>query len=130
MKARPLTFAQACARYPHRFTMSHVPQWAHKPMENGRFYAPQYRDCLEWYEKTKFPGEAGNPANSDHCHAAGQSWPLGQSLAEPYRAAPTRDAIAEAATEAASLSDTAPAHAREFWRRLAGSLRKAATVPR
>lgn len=38
--------------------------------------------------------------------------------------------IAEAATEAASLADTAPAHAREFWRRLAGSLRKAATVPR
>lgn len=45
-------------------------------------------------------------------------------------AAPTRDAIAEAAAEAANLANTAPAHAREFWRRLAGSLRKAATIPR
>lgn len=130
MKTRPLTFAQACARYPHRFTMTHVPQWAHMPMENGRFYAPQYRDCIEWYEKTRFPGEAGIPTNSDYCHSTGQSWPLGRSLAEPYRAAPTLDAIAEAAAEAAILADTAPAHAREFWRRLAGSLRKAATVPR
>lgn len=41
-----------------------------------------------------------------------------------------RDAIAEAAAEAANLANTAPAHAREFWRRLAGSLRKAATIPR
>lgn len=41
-----------------------------------------------------------------------------------------RDVFAEAAIEAAMLADTAPAHAREFWRRLAGSLRKAATVPR
>ena len=54
----------------------------------------------------------------------------GPILRDARRALAEYDAIAEAATEAASLADTAPAHAREFWRRLAGSLRKAATVPR
>lgn len=44
--------------------------------------------------------------------------------------APAHDTMAKAAAEAAILADTAPAHAREFWRRLAGSLRKAATIPR
>lgn len=63
----------------------------------------------------------------------GRAAPIRDVIAEAASladVAPTRDVIAEAATEAASLADTAPAHAREFWRRLAGSLRKAATVPR
>lgn len=41
-----------------------------------------------------------------------------------------RDTIADAAADAAKYAETAPAEAQEFWRRLAGSLRKAATIPR
>jgi len=75
--------AQACARYPHRYTMTYVPAWARNP-QAGKFYAPQYRDCSEWYASTLFPGEGGIPRNEKYCQSNGQTWPLGQWLDKPF----------------------------------------------
>lgn len=83
------TFEQAKARYPHRFTMEHVPQWARTVRPDGTYYAPQYRSCREWYENTIFPGEAAHILGQRHggaCDSRGASWPLGQSLSAPHSA--------------------------------------------
>lgn len=85
-KQRP-SFEQACSRYVHRFTMDHVPEWARMVREDGTFYAPQYRSDREWYDNTLFPGEAAYPfgKRDTSCFSTGATWPLGQSLAKPYR---------------------------------------------
>lgn len=82
---RPLTLQQAKARYPHRYTMEHVPAWARKACDNGRFYAPQFKTDAEWYAATKFYGES-ELASRSHCHTSGQTWPLGQWLDAPFNA--------------------------------------------
>ena len=84
-KPRKLTFEQACGRYPHRYTMQHVPAWAKEERPDGTFYAPQYRTDREWYENTIFPGEEGLHGNSRHCSSRNPSWPLGKALDKPYR---------------------------------------------
>lgn len=83
-----LSFQQACDQYPHRFTCTHVPRWALDRRPDGSFYAPQFRDCREWYENTKFPGEPGHidyPRKVKYCYTTGQTWPVGQSLKAPFR---------------------------------------------
>jgi hypothetical protein len=83
---RPITLQCARNMYPHRFTMEHVPEWAHKPCEgNGKYYAPQFRTDAEWYANTVFPGEGSKPRTDDHCNTSGQTWPLGQWLDAPYK---------------------------------------------
>lgn len=79
-----MDYKTACARYVHRFTMEHIPAWARKSMPNGRFYAPQYASDREWFENTKFPGDAGYVGTHGDCQTSGQTWPLGQTLAKPY----------------------------------------------
>lgn len=81
--ARP-TFREACASYVHRFTMEHVPAWAHERREDGTYYAPQYRSDAEWYANTTFPGEPGHLGGRRHCFTSGETWPLGQSLPAPF----------------------------------------------
>lgn len=83
---RKLSFTEACAQYVHRFTMEHVPAWALKPMDNGKYYAPQFRTDREWYENTSFYGEPGyiGSSSTPHCYTTGQTWPLGKSLSQPY----------------------------------------------
>lgn len=81
---RPLTLAQACAQYPHRFTMDHVPAWARDQREDGTFYAPQFRSDAEWYELAKFPGEGGLSRRSRYCTSGAPTWPLGKSLPAVY----------------------------------------------
>lgn len=83
---RPITFEQAKSRYVHRFTMQHIPAWAREVREDGSYYAPQYRSDKEWYELTKFPGEDGIPKREKFCQSNGQTWPLGKSLANPFKA--------------------------------------------
>jgi len=81
-------FATACRKYVHRFTMEHVPQWARMQREDGTYYAPQYQSDREWYDNTVFPGELLHPMgkkHNGHCYSSEPSWPLGQSLLEPYR---------------------------------------------
>lgn len=81
---RKISFEQAKARYPHRYTLEHVPEWAKTPMNNGKYYAPHYRTCREWYENTRFPGEPDGPsARSRWCMSVSQSWPLGETLDAP-----------------------------------------------
>ncbi len=81
---RKITFEQAKAQYVHRYTAEHVPAWSRQPMDNGGFYAPQFRSDREWYENTKFAGES-DLADKRHCYTSGQTWPLGKVLAAPYR---------------------------------------------
>lgn len=83
MKKRPISFDQAKARYPHRYTMEHVPQWAMKPKEDGTYYAPQYSTDLEWYENTLFKGEH-ELADDGFCYSSNQTWPLGKSLVNVF----------------------------------------------
>lgn len=79
MKSRPLSFTEACARFPHRYTVDHIPAHVRHRQPNGLFLAPQYASDGEWYEKTLFAGESPL-ANSRYCHSDGQSWPFGQWL--------------------------------------------------
>lgn len=87
-KTRP-TFEKAKSRYVHRFTMEHVPQWANsRPVDHdgteARYYAPQFASDREWYDNTKFPGEAGWLGQGSDCYTTGQTWPLGNWLDRPY----------------------------------------------
>lgn len=87
MSSRPLTLQQAQSRYPHRFTMEHVPQWARQVRRDGTYYAPQYRSDAEWFERTVFPGEPRHiPAHKrdTSCMSLAQTWPLGQALPAPF----------------------------------------------
>lgn len=84
MTARP-TLAKACAQYVHRFTMEHVPAWALKPLEPGKYYAPQYLSDAEWYANTTFPGEIGHFNGKHHCHSTQQTWPKGLFLSAPFK---------------------------------------------
>jgi hypothetical protein len=78
--ARP-TFEQACAAYPHRYTLEFRPEWATRPDNTGKFYAPQYRSDREWYDNTVFPGEGKHGLESRRwCYSSNQTWPLGNRL--------------------------------------------------
>ncbi len=85
---RKISLKTAQSRYPHRYTMDHVPNWAKRPCDgNGKYYAPQYVSDQEWYDNTIFPGEKGHPLGKDHddcCHTTNQTWPLGQWLDKQY----------------------------------------------
>lgn len=88
MKRRP-SFEEACARYPHRYTMEHVPNWAHSTCvfkEGRRYYAPQFRTDREWYDNTKFEDEPGylGRVGDHYCYTTGQTWPLGKWLDAPF----------------------------------------------
>ncbi len=88
---RKLSFERAKAQYVHRYTMEHVPAWAkERPCDHGgtetRYYAPQFRTDREWYDNTLFHGES-ELADKHHCYTSGQTWPLGQWLDKPFRAA-------------------------------------------
>jgi hypothetical protein len=82
---KPLTFTEACAQYVHRFTMEYKPQWANKPLDNGKYYAPQYRSDREWFENTLFPPHEFSASKRDtSCYSQNQSWPLGKFLTKPF----------------------------------------------
>jgi hypothetical protein len=82
---RPISFENACKKYPNRFTMEHIPFWAGKPIEENKYYAPQFRTDLEWYDNTKFFNEPGwEGPNKEYCHTIGETWPLGLFLHKPY----------------------------------------------
>lgn len=83
------TIEQARATYPHRFTMEHIPAWALKARPDRKYCAPQYRTDAEWYAHTVFPGEKDHPEyprRAQHCYSTGQTWPVGHSLNEPFKA--------------------------------------------
>lgn len=92
MTKRP-TFEQAKARFIHRYTMEHVPAWAREAPDAQRngdpvrpgWYAPQFRSDREWYDNTSFKGDAGHIGIAGECQTTGQTWPLGEWLAAPFR---------------------------------------------
>jgi hypothetical protein len=84
---RAMTFKEACAAYPYRFTGNHVPVWALKQRADGSFYAPQFVSDTEWYALAKFRGEPGYIGVGDNCQSGSPSWPLGQSLRKPFNKA-------------------------------------------
>ena len=58
--------------------------------------------------------------------------PMERAIVQPCAAngyAPVSDYPNRIIAEAASLADTAPAHAREFWRRLADTVAEAVDAP-
>lgn len=75
-----ISFEAACAQYPYRFTMEHVPHWAQHPVigDPTKFYAPQFRTDREWYENSQF-------FSFGPCYTVNESWPLGQWLDKPYK---------------------------------------------
>lgn len=81
---RSITFEQAKARYVHRYTMEHKPEWSNNLTANGKYYAPQYASDQEWYEHTLFPGEGHIEKRERSCQSSRQSWPLGYWLDEPF----------------------------------------------
>ena len=86
---RTISLEQAKSRYPHRYTMEHRPAWAAQQCGNGKYYAPQFRTDLEWYENTTFPGEGCLPKADKHCETSGQTWPLVKWLDQPYKRSAT-----------------------------------------
>lgn len=88
--SRSISFEDACARYVNRFTMEHVPPWAHaEPGTRPGYYAPHYRNDREWYDLTTFPGETRHGVTiskrADHCMSSSHTFPLGLWLSAPYR---------------------------------------------
>jgi hypothetical protein len=81
---RPVSFEQACNRYPHRFTCDHMPAWANKQRQDGSYYAPQFQSDAAWYEATRFPGENTLDPDTTDCYTTGATWPLGKSLRKPF----------------------------------------------
>lgn len=81
-----LSFEEAKALYPHRYTGEHRPVWAAAAAPNGKFYAPQFRNDAEWYANTLFPGETGHYVGGASCQTSGETWPLGKWLNSPFRA--------------------------------------------
>lgn len=88
--ARTISFQEAKAKYPYRYTAEHVPAWALKPEfhENSKtfsYYAPQFKTDREWYENTIFPGEQGHDGVGDACITRNQKWPFGIWLDKPFK---------------------------------------------
>lgn len=50
----PTLQREALNAYVHRFTGTHKPQWACKPMPNGKPYPLQFRDDADWLANTRF----------------------------------------------------------------------------
>ena len=81
-----LTFEQACRRYPHRYTVQHVPVWARAPLtlQDGSvgYYRPQHATCREWYESTSFPGDPEHKARGGDRNSciSTPSWPMGKGF--------------------------------------------------
>ena len=85
MAKRKITFTEAKRKFPARFTMEHVPEWAKKRcVDGGGYYAPQYETDREWYENTFFPGEKGVPSYSRRIIETNKTWPLGGKLKKPF----------------------------------------------
>lgn len=68
--------ARVLGAYVHRFTRTHVPNWARKPRPNGAAYNVQFEDDTDWLAHTRFwvraDGRLDNRA--DHCES-NPTWP-------------------------------------------------------
>lgn len=83
--SRPLTLEKACAKYPHRFTMEHVPRWALKPCArgDGNYPGPHFITDCQWYEASEFLGE-NTTSERKYCRTLKLVHPLGKWLEKPF----------------------------------------------
>lgn len=98
---RVVSFEQARRQFVHRFTMEHVPGWSRNPMNDGQFYAPQFKTDREWYDAHRFPGDEGLSVREEHSESiAPETWPVGRYLSEPFspeKAVPVSEVIISSA---------------------------------
>ena len=67
---------EALARFVHRFTGNHRPQWAAKPMPNGSAYPVQFRDDADWLANTRFHvTNDGRLSSRHHSCQSNPTWP-------------------------------------------------------
>lgn len=71
----------AKAMYVHRFTGEHRPEWAKRPMPNGKPYPLQFADDAEWLANTEFEvTQAGRlDRRYTYCHSH-PTWPNNPEL--------------------------------------------------
>lgn len=69
------------AAFVHRFTGSHLPNWARKARPDGQKYPVQFKDDADWLANTRFvvtrTGKLDRRVN--HCHST-PTWPLNPEL--------------------------------------------------
>ncbi len=67
---------EAKARYVHRFTGEHTPEWARKPRSTGKPWPLQFSDDVDWLAHTYFPvTKAGKLAlRPSYCQST-PTWP-------------------------------------------------------
>lgn len=71
----------ALARFVHRFTGEHVPEWSKRPWKDGKTYPLQFKDDADWLAHTRFvvtpSGRLCNRATS--CYSC-PTWPNNPEL--------------------------------------------------
>lgn len=69
---------EALARFVHRFTREHKPDWARKPWKDGKPYPVQYASDAEWLARTLFrvtkDGQRFD-ARAHYCQSGPPTWP-------------------------------------------------------
>ena len=66
---------KALAKFVHRFTKEHVPEWSRKPMPNGKPTPVQFASDADWLANTFFKVNAnGTIYSRTHCQSA-PTWP-------------------------------------------------------
>jgi hypothetical protein len=78
---KPEARREALARFVHRFTAGHKPQWASQPWKDGKPYPVQFASDADWLEHTYFEvTKSGTLSNKvDHCHSS-PTWPNNPEL--------------------------------------------------
>ena len=91
----PADRAEVLQTYTSRFTMEHVPFWATVQRRDGTYYAPHYRTDADWLSCTTFAVRKDGRLHQGRTGAEDfacrplhvEYFPLGKSLAAPYRKA-------------------------------------------
>jgi hypothetical protein len=82
----PAMQRRALAAYVHRFTGDHAPQWARKPMPDGKPYPLQFASDAEWLENTLFSvTAAGDFSKRDRYCRSAPTWPNNPELRDGAR---------------------------------------------
>lgn len=71
---------KALARFVHRFTKQHRPQWANTPRPNGKPYKVQFASDADWLANSLFfvTKEGWLSQQHNHCEST-PTWPEGMS---------------------------------------------------
>ncbi len=78
------TQRNARARFVHRFTGEHKPDWAYKPRSDGSLYPVQFKDDWDWLCGTLFCVKADGTLSdkTNYCESK-PSWPDNPELRKP-----------------------------------------------